>query len=160
MLFRSLQNSRVKDMFVAPGNAGTAVIARNLPIQPSSLGELRAAARQHQVELTVVGPEGALAAGIVDEFESVHLPVFGPTRGAARIESSKAFAKDLMRRYGIPCARSATFTSYPEAQDYLYRTGAPIVIKADGLAAGKGVVVCTEYDDAERALESDRKSVV
>ena len=154
IVWKLLQNPRVKDIFVAPGNAGTAVIARNLPIQPSSLSQLRAAARTHQVELTVVGPEGALAAGIVDEFESVHLPIFGPTRGAARIESSKAFAKELMQRHGIPCANSATFTDYSEAKEYLYRAGAPVVIKADGLAAGKGVTVCAEYEPAERALEA------
>ncbi|MEK7215159.1 MAG: phosphoribosylamine--glycine ligase, partial [Chloroflexota bacterium] len=131
IVWKLLQNPRVKDVYVAPGNAGTAVIARNLPIQPSSLAELRAAARAHQVELTIVGPEGALAAGIVDEFEAVHLPVFGPTRGAARIESSKAFAKDLMQRHGIPCANSTTFSDYAAAKEYLYRVGAPVVIKAD-----------------------------
>lgn len=153
IVWKLLQNPRVKDVYVAPGNAGTALIARNLPIQAGAVAELRQAARANQVELTVVGPESALAAGIVDEFESVHLPVFGPSQRAARIESSKAFAKDLMQRHGIPCARSETFSDFARAKEHLYRTGAPIVIKADGLAAGKGVTVCTEYARAEEALE-------
>ncbi len=101
----------------------------------------------------MVGPEAPLAAGIVDYFNERGMPIFGPTRAAAEIESSKVFAKDLMQKYGIPCAKSASFSSYEEAKKYLQNQKAPIVVKADGLAAGKGVTVATSIPEALEALE-------
>jgi len=154
IVWKLLQSPRVKDVYIAPGNAGTGLIARNLPIQVEDHDGLRKAARQHQVDLTVIGPEAPLAQGIVDYFKQSGLRVFGPTRQAARIESSKAFAKDLLRRHGIPCAQGEGFTDPVAARDYLYRRGAPIVVKADGLAAGKGVVVCQTLEEAEQAVDA------
>ena len=154
LVWKLLQNPRVKDVYVAPGNAGTALISRNLPVQANDIGGLLRAAMFNQVELTVVGPEVPLSDGIVDAFQQSRLPIFGPTRAAAGIEWSKAFAKELMQRHHIPCAQGASFTALDEAREYLYRTGAPTVIKADGLAAGKGVTVCQTYEEAHEALEA------
>lgn len=160
LVWKLLQSPRVKDVFVAPGNAGTGLIARNLPVPSDDPRALRRAALENGIDLTVVGPEVPLAAGIVDDFRQDQLRIFGPTRAAARIESSKAFAKDLMQRHGIPCAQSQTFEDHEAARDYLYRTGAPIVIKADGLAAGKGVVVCQTFEEAEEALDAAMRRMV
>ncbi|MBI2872894.1 MAG: phosphoribosylamine--glycine ligase [Chloroflexi bacterium] len=140
-------------LFAAPGNAGTAAIATNLPVGASDIPALLAAARQHAVELTVVGPETPLAEGAVDCFREAGLAIFGPTRAAARIESSKAFAKELMQRHGIPTAASRSFDSHEKAVAYVKAQETPMVVKADGLAAGKGVVVARTREEALQALE-------
>ena len=160
IVWKLLQSPRVKDVYVAPGNAGTALIARNVNVQVEDLDGLRRTAIDNHVDLTVVGPEVPLAAGIVDAFQSGHLRIFGPTQAAARIEWSKGFAKELMQRHGIPCARSETFSDAVAARDYLYRVGAPVVVKADGLAAGKGVVVCQTLEDAEEAVDAAMRRMV
>ena len=132
------QSPRTTKVYVAPGNGGTALSPRyeNLPI--TDVVALREWAQTNKVALTVVGPEAPLAAGVVDEFRAHGLRIFGPTRAAAQLESSKAFSKDFMKRHGIPTAAYDTFTDAAAAHAYVERLGAPIVIKADGLAAGKG----------------------
>ena len=146
------QSPRLDALFIAPGNAGTASLGTNLPVGDTDLDGLMDAARRHQVGLTVVGPEMSLAAGIVDRFRSEGLTIAGPSRSAARIESSKGFAKDLMRRWAIPTGAAESFSNYDEACRYVQNAEAPLVVKADGLAAGKGVTVCATRDEALRAL--------
>ena len=144
---------KVQTVFVAPGNGGTAGEpgVRNVPI--TDLHALADFAAQEKVGLTVVGPEAPLAAGIVDLFRARGLRIFGPTRAAAQLESSKAFAKDFMQRHGIPTAHYATFTHPVPAHEHVRAHGAPIVIKADGLAAGKGVVVALTEEEAHAAID-------
>jgi len=154
IVWKLAQSSRVQDIFIAPGNGGTAFLGRNLDVQPNDILGLAAAARNNNVELTIVGPEVPLSLGLVDAFQRQHFRVFGPTQAAARIEWSKSFAKDLMVRHGIPCATSASFEDHATAQEYLYRVGTPVVIKADGLAAGKGVLICHTPEEAESALDA------
>ena len=139
---------------MAPGNAGTAAIAHNIPLPATDVPALAAFVRDNSVDLTVVGPEGPLAAGIVDEFESRHFKIFGPTRAAARIEGSKVFSKALMHEHGIPDAASRAFSDYKQAFDYLRQHKLPVVIKADGLAAGKGVTVAFTFKEALAALKA------
>lgn len=146
------QSPHISELFVAPGNAGTASIARTLDIAPDDTQGLAAAAQSHKIDLTVVGPEGPLSQGIIDVFQERNLLIVGPSKAAARIESSKAFARELMQRKGIPCARGAVFQSFSEAARYIESQSAPIVVKADGLAAGKGVVVAQSKDEAMEAL--------
>ena len=146
------QSPLVSELIVAPGNAGTAALCRNVPIGAEDVDGLLALARSEGVEFTVIGPEAPLAAGIVDRFQEAGLLVFGPTAAAARIESSKSFAKDLMLRHGIPTARAEVFTDYGQALEYLVGTTPPVVVKADGLAAGKGVVVASTLAVARDAL--------
>ncbi len=143
---------RVDELYAAPGNAGTATIARNLDIPANNIEALAEAAGQYGIDLTVVGPEAPLASGIVDLFQGRHLPILGPTKAAAQIESSKVFSKKLMQKYGIPCARGTVFSSYSEATDQVRSQPMPLVIKADGLAAGKGVVVAATVEQALEAL--------
>jgi phosphoribosylamine--glycine ligase len=158
LAWKLAQCERVQRVWVAPGNAGTALDPQlhNLPLSdPTDLAALAALAdfaAREKVALTVVGPEAPLAAGIVDLFRARGLRIFGPTRAAAQLESSKAFAKDFMQRHGIPTARHATFTDAAAAHAYVDAHGAPIVIKADGLAAGKGVVVAATADEAHAAI--------
>lgn len=147
------QSYHKPEIFVAPGNAGTAQVAHNADISATDIPALLDFARENQVDFTFVGPEAPLAAGIVDGFEACGLPIFGPRKGAARIEASKAFAKELLLRNNIPCARSQSFSTYEEAAAYVKMQGAPIVIKADGLAAGKGVTVAQTADEALDALK-------
>ena len=147
------QSSKLTDLFVAPGNGGTAAIAQNLPLNPADDGALSAAARDHKVDLVVIGPEAPLAAGLVDHLAVQGIAAFGPSQSAARIESSKAFAKDLMQRHGIPTAPSQAFSSRAAARDYVEARGAPLVVKADGLASGKGVFVCDTAEEALRAVD-------
>ncbi|MEI6028739.1 MAG: phosphoribosylamine--glycine ligase [Betaproteobacteria bacterium] len=144
---------RVQTVYVAPGNGGTAGEpgVRNVPI--TDLHALADFAAEQKVALTVVGPEAPLAAGIVDLFRARGLRIFGPTRAAAQLESSKAFAKDFMQRHGIPTAPYATFIHPVPAHEYVHARGAPIVIKADGLAAGKGVVVAMTEEEAHAAID-------
>jgi len=152
LVWKLLQSTKVEKVYVAPGNAGTALVAQNLDISASDIPALADAARANHIDLAVVGPEGPLADGIVDVFEAIGVPIFGPTKTATMIESSKVFAKELMQKYGIPCAKSATFESYEQARAYLERQKPPIVVKADGLAAGKGVIVCVSPEEALQAL--------
>ncbi len=145
---------RVQKVFVAPGNGGTArdVRLQNVPItDPRALADF---AQGEKIALTVVGPEAPLAAGVVDEFRSRGLRIFGPTRAAAQLESSKAFAKDFMQRHAIPTALYATFTDAAAAHAHVDKVGTPIVVKADGLAAGKGVVVAATADEAHAAIDA------
>jgi phosphoribosylamine--glycine ligase len=146
------RSKKVKEIYVAPGNAGTAQIARNLDIAPTNLDALAGAAKENKIDLVVVGPEAPLAAGIVDKLQSLGISAFGPTKEAALIESSKVFAKRLMHKYGIPCAKDAVFTSFKEAGVYVKKQPVPVVVKADGLAAGKGAIVAQSMDDALKAL--------
>jgi phosphoribosylamine---glycine ligase len=152
LVWKIRQSPRVKELFAAPGNAGTAGIARNLDIAATDLEALARAAAEHRIDLTVVGPEAPLAAGIVDLFQERRLRVFGPSRSAAQIEASKVFSKNIMQKYGVPCARGEVFSSYAEARDYVNSQPAPMVIKADGLAAGKGVTVASTKEQALEAL--------
>ena len=144
---------RVQQVFVAPGNGGTALdpALKNVPI--SDVAALRDWALAEKIALTVVGPEQPLAAGVVDDFRAHGLRIFGPTRAAAQLESSKAFSKAFMQRHGIPTAAFQTFTDAAAARAYVERMGAPIVVKADGLAAGKGVVVAQTVAEAHAAID-------
>jgi phosphoribosylamine--glycine ligase len=147
------QSPKVQKVFVAPGNGGTALEEglENLPV--TGIPELVAFAKREGIYLTVVGPEAPLAAGIVDAFQAAGLKIFGPVRAAAQLESSKDFAKAFMARHGLPTARYQTFTDAQKAKAYIDQQGAPIVVKADGLAAGKGVVVATTREEAHAAVE-------
>ncbi|MEO8858656.1 MAG: phosphoribosylamine--glycine ligase [Burkholderiaceae bacterium] len=147
------QSTRVQAVFVAPGNAGTASAGRISNLDILDKVALRAWALQEEIDLTVVGPEGPLAGGIVDEFRAHGLRIFGPTRMAAQLESSKAFSKAFMQRHGIPTASHATFSDRAAAHAHVDASGAPIVIKADGLAAGKGVVVAMDLEQAHAAID-------
>jgi len=146
------RDSARPQVFVSPGNPGTAEAAENVPISPTDIQGLVEFGERSAIDLTVVGPEAPLAEGIVDAFRARGLRIFGPTRAAARLESSKAFAKDLMRQYGIPTASFQIFNRPAPAIEYVRRHPAAVV-KADGLAAGKGVVVAQTVDEAERAVE-------
>lgn len=141
-------------MFCAPGNAGTAQLAENIPIPATDLPALARFARENQVDLTAVGPDDPLAAGIVDLFLAENLRVFGPTKTAARLESSKIFAKELMRKQGIPTAEARAFSAIDEARKYCEPLQFPIVIKADGLALGKGVIIAQDVSAAKSAITS------
>lgn len=152
LVWKLLQSPRVSEVYVAPGNAGTGKVAHNLNISPTNLAALAEAAEQHNIDLTVVGPEAPLALGMVDLFQRRGWAIFGPTQAATLIESSKVFAKELMRRHGIPCAGGKSFTSLAEAREYLRSQELPVVIKADGLAAGKGAIVATSREQASQAL--------
>lgn len=154
-------SSRVETLFVAPGNAGTAGMtqARNVAIDATDIAALLDFARDNAVTLTIVGPEAPLAAGIVDIFEDTGIACFGPSAAAAALEASKAFSKDFLARHAIPTAEYATFAEFGPAETYIRQRGAPIVVKADGLAAGKGVFLADTVDEAVAAardmLEDD-----
>jgi len=148
------QSPKVEKVYCAPGNAGIAGHAECVPIGVNDFEKLTAFAKENKVDLTFVGPEEPLLNGIVNEFEEKGLVVFGPRKEAALIEGSKTFAKNLMQKYQIPTAAYASFTEYNEALAYIREQGAPIVIKADGLAAGKGVVVAMTLEEAESALKN------
>lgn len=150
--WKLLASRQVGEVYVAPGNAGTGLIARNVELDPLDANAVIQAAVMRGVRLVVVGPEAPLARGLVDELLKVGIPAFGPTRAAAEIEASKVFAKDLMRRYNIPCARGQSFDSLALARQFLAGTPLPVVVKADGLAAGKGVTVALSREEADRAL--------
>jgi phosphoribosylamine--glycine ligase len=148
------QSPGVDRIFCAPGNAGTEAVGENVAIKASDLPALAQFAKENRIELTVVGPDDPLAAGIVDLFESEGLRIFGPTRSAARLESSKIFAKELMRAQHIPTARAAIFGKQEAAFAFLQESHFPIVIKADGLALGKGVIVAKDVSEAEQAVKA------
>jgi len=145
---------RVAEVFCAPGNGGTGAVAVNVPIAASDIDALLAFARDNEIDLTVVGPEVPLVAGIVDRFQAAGLTVFGPTAAAARLEGSKAYAKAFMARHRIPTAAYAAFTVLEQALAYVREQGAPIVVKASGLAAGKGVIVAQSLVEAEAAVRA------
>ena len=142
----------VDQVYCAPGNAGIAEVAECVPIAPGDILRLRRFARENAIDLTVVGSEEPLVKGIVDSFATAGLRVFGPTREAARLEGSKVFCKQLMQRHGVPTAEFRTFNGPERAKSYLEMIGAPVVVKADGLAAGKGVMVAKTLEEAEAAL--------
>jgi phosphoribosylamine---glycine ligase len=142
------------DLFAAPGNPGTAQLGTNLGIEAVDVEAVLEAVQQHRIDLTIVGPEGPLAAGLADALRAAGHAVFGPSQAAARIESSKAFAKEVMRHARIPTAASRTFTAIEPALEYLNTHAEPLVVKASGLAAGKGALVCATRDDAARALRA------
>ncbi|MDE6857734.1 MAG: phosphoribosylamine--glycine ligase, partial [Alistipes sp.] len=146
------RSSKVEKIFCAPGNAGIAAQAECVPIRDTDVEALRLFALANSIDLTVVGPESSLAAGVVDAFRASGLRIFGHTQSATRIESSKEFAKDLMRRYDIPTAGYRAFSDYDEARTYVASRPLPAVLKYDGLAAGKGVVIAETYEDADAAL--------
>ena len=153
LAWKLAQSPKVQQVYVAPGNGGTAQSQnlQNVPI--TDVVALREWAQEEKIGLTVVGPEQPLAAGVVDEFRAHGLRIFGPTKAAAQLESSKAFSKDFMKRHGIPTAAYETFTDPVPAHAYVDKLGAPIVVKADGLAAGKGVVVAATKDEAHAAID-------
>ncbi len=154
LVWKLAQSPRVTALFAAPGNAGTAGIAQNLDVKATDFPALAKAVKANRVELIVVGPENPLADGVVDYFRKAGVPIFGPTQAAAQIEASKAFSKALFQKYGIPAANSRTFSNAGEAKEYVRAQGAPLVIKADGLAAGKGVIMAETVTQALEAVSS------
>lgn len=152
LVWKIAQSPRVEKIYCAPGNAGIARQATCVNIGAEDIDALVRFAREEKIDLTVVGPEAPLTAGIVDAFTAEGLTIFGPTKKAAEIEGSKAFAKQLMEKYGIPTARYRTFANSDEAKEYIREIGAPVVVKADGLAAGKGVIVAQDVDTALKAV--------
>ena len=152
LAWKLAQSPRVSRLYCAPGNAGTAQIAENVPIPATDVHALAGWAEEHRIELTVVGPEDSLIAGIVDAFQARGLVAFGPTASAARIEGSKSWAKELMARCGVPTARSVPFDSPDAARAYVLRQQPPIVVKADGVAAGKGVTIARTREEALDAV--------
>lgn len=155
LAWKAAQSPKVTQVFVAPGNAGTALEAtlQNVAIAADDVAGLLAFAQEQQIELTIVGPEAPLARGVVDQFRAAGLAIFGPTQAAAQLESSKAFAKDFLARHQIPTANYGTFSDIADAKAYIIAQGTPIVIKADGLAAGKGVIIAQNEAEAFAAIE-------
>jgi phosphoribosylamine--glycine ligase len=155
LAWKAAQSSKVEQVYVAPGNAGTALESKvqNVLIQASALDELVDFAKKQGVDLSIVGPEAPLVEGLSDRFKQAGLKCFGPSQQAARLEGSKAFTKDFLECHGIPTARSQTFTEIEPAREYVQRMGAPIVIKADGLAAGKGVIIAQSLNEADQTLQ-------
>ncbi|MGE6259882.1 phosphoribosylamine--glycine ligase [Heyndrickxia sporothermodurans] len=147
------ESKLVETVYCAPGNGGIQEDAVLVPISETNFSKLIAFVKENQIDLTIVGPEDPLTAGIVDEFQAAGLKVFGPKKSAAIIEGSKAFAKELMKNYNIPTASYETFEQFEEAKKYIEKHGAPVVIKADGLAAGKGVIVALTLEEALAGLE-------
>jgi phosphoribosylamine--glycine ligase len=154
LAWKLARSPRISRVIVAPGNAGTAREEGVANAAAASIPEWIELARREAVAFTVVGPEAPLAEGIVDAFHEAGLRIFGPTQAAARLESSKEFTKSFMQRHGIPSAAYAAFSEAAPAHEYLERHGAPVVIKADGLAAGKGVVVAMNAGEAHAAVDS------
>ena len=153
MAWKLAQSNRIQQVFVAPGNGGTARDSHLINVPISDGIQLRQWALDNKIDLTLVGPEAPLAAGMVDDFRLHGLRIFGPTQAAAQLESSKAFSKSFMQRHGIPTAEFQTFTQAEQAHAYVDKKGAPIVVKADGLAAGKGVVVAMTLAEAHEAID-------
>jgi phosphoribosylamine--glycine ligase len=154
LVWKVAQSAKAKTIYCAPGNAGIAEHAECIPIKADEIKKLASFAHSRAIDLTLVGPELPLTLGIVEEFKRYGLRIFGPDKDAAVIEGSKLFAKDLMKKYNIPTADYATFDSPPEAMSYLRERGTPAVIKADGLAAGKGVLTVQSLDEAEKVIDS------
>ncbi|MBI5050711.1 MAG: phosphoribosylamine--glycine ligase [Nitrospirae bacterium] len=160
LVWKLSQSPRVSKIFCAPGNAGISEIAECIDIKAEDIESLLNFAKYEWIDLTVVGPEAPLTMGIVDAFKKEGRRIFGPETSGAQLEGSKVFAKEFMRKYGIPTAEYKTFTSYLHAEEYIRLKGAPIVIKAEGLAAGKGVFVAETYDEAIDALRKIMKERV
>lgn len=154
LAWKLLQSPEVEKIYASPGNAGTALVGENVPIAAEDVETLVEFAKANRIDFTVVGPDDALAAGVVDAFESAGLKIFGPRANAARLESSKAFAKEFMRRHGIPTADYREFTDSTEALDFCRTAKFPLVVKADGLALGKGVIIAQNLAEAEAAVRS------
>jgi phosphoribosylamine--glycine ligase len=154
LCWRLAQDPSVEEIFAAPGNAGIAEVATVVPVPAGDLHGLLDLAVSESIDLTVVGPEAPLVAGLADEIEAKGMPVFGPTREGARLEGSKAWARALCDRHGIPAPRSGTFEELAPALEYLEGFGPPVVVKADGLAAGKGVVIAQDRQEAEDAVRA------
>ena len=148
------KSPKVEKLYCAPGNAGIAEVAECVNIGVMEFDKLTAFARENQIDLTIIGPDDPLAAGAVDAFEAAGLRVFGPRKNAAILEASKAFSKDLMKKYGIPTAAYETFTSPEAALAYLETAKMPIVLKADGLALGKGVLICKDLEEAKEGVKT------
>ena len=146
------QSPRIEAIFCAPGNAGTAELGENVPLSPNDIAGLRRFAKENRIDLTVVGPDDPLAAGLVDEFVAENLRVFGPTKSAARLEASKVFAKQIMRCAGVPTAMAGVFSDSKKACRFVEKLRYPVVIKADGLAAGKGVIIAPDPESARQAI--------
>ena len=146
------KSPRLDSLFVAPGNGGTATIAKNVPLDMNDADAVIGFARSENIDLVVIGPEAPLVAGVADAIRAAGIAVFGPGAQGARLEGSKSFSKEFMLAHGLPTARYKKCTSQDEAMDYLHEVGAPIVVKADGLAAGKGVVVAEDMEEAEKAV--------
>lgn len=155
LAWRAAQSAKVTAVYVAPGNAGIGLEPKveNVPLASDDIDALARFAREQKIDLTIVGPEAPLVAGVVDRFEADGLACFGPTAAAAQLEGSKAFAKDFMARHGIPTAAYGKFTDIDEAIAFIHEHGAPIVVKADGLAAGKGVIIAQTVGEAETAVK-------
>lgn len=155
LAWKVAQSADVETVYVAPGNAGTALEAKveNVNIGVEDIAALVAFAKESDIGLTIVGPEAPLVIGVVDAFEAANLPIFGPTKAAAQLEGSKAFTKDFLARHNIPTAEYGNFTDIPSAVAYIKEKGAPIVVKADGLAAGKGVILAETVEEAIAAVE-------
>jgi phosphoribosylamine--glycine ligase len=153
LVWKIAQSPKVSQIFCAPGNAGIAKLAQCVPIGAEDITALADFAQREGIDLTVVGPEAPLCAGIVDEFQRRGLRIFGPTKSAAEIEGSKVFCRQLLAKWRIPSPKFAAFDDPNEAKSYIRRQGAPIVVKADGLAAGKGSIVCSTLDEALRAVD-------
>jgi len=154
LAWKLAQSRRVQKVYVAPGNGGTATEEGLENVELTQIDDLVAFAKKNDVHLTVVGPEAPLSAGVVDSFQAAGLKIFGPTKAAAQLEASKDFAKSFMVRHHLPTALHRTFTDAAEAKAFVAKRGAPIVVKADGLAAGKGVVVATSVQEATAAIDS------
>ena len=152
LVWKLQQSPRVRAIYCAPGNAGTGQLATNVPIKVTEQEKLAQFARDERIDLTVVGPDDALAAGMVDLFQKHGLRIFGPTQSAARLESSKVFAKEFMERHGIPTAASGSFTDSSDAQQFCQKAKYPLVVKADGLALGKGVIIARNPWEAALAI--------
>jgi phosphoribosylamine--glycine ligase len=157
LVWKIRQSPKVTDIYCAPGNAGTAEIAKNVPIAADQIDQLLEFAEKNEIGLTVVGPEKPLVMGIVDRFEEKGLRVFGPTARAAELEGSKAFSKDIMKKYGLPTAEYKTFASHELAQRYFDKETGPMVVKASGLAAGKGVILCRNAEEGLKAVDTIMK---
>lgn len=153
LVWKLSQESRISEIVVAPGNAGTAALAENAPVAATDLAGLTELATRRRVDLVVIGPEVPLALGVVDVLQAAGIRTFGPTRAAAQIESSKAFAHEMMQKCGVPAAETRVFTSYSAAREYVANSSYPLVVKADGLAAGKGAIITVTESEAEEALE-------
>lgn len=154
LVWKIAQNRKVGKIFIAPGNAGTASLAENLAVHPDDIESLATVAQDKMIDLVIVGPEQPLSHGIVDYFENLGIPIFGPTKAASQIESSKIFARELMRQSEIPCPKGVAFSSYNEAYSYLIRQTPPFVVKADGLAAGKGIIITNSLSEASQSLKN------
>ena len=152
LVWKLAQSQRVTKLFCAPGNAGIADLAECVPSRQPTSTRCPAFATEHKIDLTIVGPEAPLCAGIVDVFHSNALRIFGPNKRAAQLEGSKVFTKQILLKYNVPTAGAAIFNDADAARAHLRKVGAPIVVKADGLAAGKGVIVASSVEEAERAV--------